>query len=105
MFWGKIKSFKSKVKSLKLGCNIVFSFRGKHWCIEKKYEAFEESEFLFEGQVSKSSAYQVENQLFPGELDRGTPVIIKENDRNTVIGETGVIVMALIENGKSSSER
>lgn len=75
-------------KIFKVGCKIVFSFRGKHWCIEKKYEAFEESEFLFEGQVSKSSSYQVANQLFPGELDRGTPVIIKENDRNTVIGNT-----------------
>ena len=43
---------------------------------------------MFEGQVSKSSSYQVANQLFPGELDRGTPVIIKENDRYTVIGDT-----------------
>ena len=65
----------------------LFLFRGKHWCFAKKKESFEESEFSFGGQVTKSSPNQVHDQLFPGDLDRGTPLVIKENDRNTIIGK------------------
>ena len=66
-----------------------FNFRGKHWCLEKKFESFEEAEFSFSGQVSKSRyPTQVNDQLFPGDLDKGTPLVIKEGEgnKNTIIG-------------------
>ena len=76
----------------------LFLFRGKHWCFAKKKESLQESEFSFEGQVTKSSPTPVDDQLFPGDLDRGTPLVIKENDRNTIIGK-GLCMTPLLTQG------
>ena len=76
----------------------LFLFRGKHWCFAKKKESLQESEFSFEGQVTKSSPTPVDDQLFPGDLDRGTPLVIKENNRNTIIGK-GLCMTPLLTQG------
>ena len=49
----------------------------------------EEAEFSFGGQVSKSQyPTQVNDQLFPGDLDKGTPLVVKEGEgnKNTILG-------------------
>ena len=57
--------------------------------MEYKSESFEESEFFIEPNIpiTKSNPVPLNHQLFPGDLDRGTPMVIKENERNTIIGK------------------
>ena len=55
--------------------------------MEYKSESFEESEFLIAAQITKSQPVHLNDQLFPGDLDRGTPMVIKENNKNTIIGK------------------
>ena len=68
---------------------IVF-FRGKHFCVDKTKVTFKERIFeyshTFDGGVRFNREEQVVDQLFPGHRDRGTPLIVKENGKNTVIG-------------------
>ena len=72
---------------LKFSMYLHYISRGKHWCMEYKSESFEESEFYIASQITKSQPVQLNDQLFPGDLDRGTPLVIKENNRNTIIGK------------------
>ena len=55
--------------------------------MEYKSESYDESEFYIAAQITKSRPVQLNDQLFPGDLDRGTPMVIKENERNTIIGK------------------
>ena len=65
----------------------LYISRGKHWCMEYKSESYDESEFYIAAKITKSSPVQLNDQLFPGDLDRGTPLVIKENNKNTIIGK------------------
>ena len=81
-------------------------FRGKHLCLpEKKKVAFSQKEYRFtfkwfdswdQGTIIHSNIWGVDDitdpieedvtQQFPGDLDRGTPLIVKENNKNTIAG-------------------
>ena len=76
-------------------------FRGKHWCgYVKKDVKFEETDYIFHERnypqygnikgvhrITKSRyPNKVYNQIFPGFLDRGSPLIIPENRKNTIVG-------------------
>ena len=69
---------------------IKLYFRGKHFCADKTTVTFKQKIFeysnTFAGGVRLKTENHVANQLFPGFLDRGTPLIVKENGKNTVIG-------------------
>ena len=74
-------------------------FRGKHWCIpgqptDKFFQR--EYKFVYEriggklgvtrvDKIFKPDPY-VKDQKFPGFLDRGTPLVITENERHTIVG-------------------
>ena len=58
-------------------------------CINKQYESFNEVKtfsYSRDGNTNAVFKTDFDNVLFPGVLDRGTPLIIKENGRNTVLG-------------------
>ena len=65
-------------------------FRGKHLCTVRNFASFDELEYVFTelgGQHHQSQHPSVEsNQLFPGYLDIGTPLIIKKWGRYIIIG-------------------
>ena len=81
-------------------------FRGKHLCLpEKKKVAFSQKEYRFtfkwfdswdQGTIIHSNIWGVDDitdpieedvtQQFPGDLDRGTPLIVEENNKNTIAG-------------------
>ena len=65
-----------------------FSFRGKHLCIDKQYGDISQTEFFFEDDhiIYSKPSTTFRRQPFQGVLDRGTPLIINENGRNTVLG-------------------
>ena len=68
--------------------NMYFSFRGKHLCIDKQYGDISQTEFFFEDDhiIYSKPSTTFRRQPFQGVLDRGTPLIINENGRNTVLG-------------------
>ena len=68
--------------------NMHFSFRGKHLCIDKQYGDISQTEFFFEDDhiIYSKPSTTFRRQPFQGVLDRGTPLIINENGRNTVLG-------------------
>ena len=53
-------------------------FSGKHLCVEKSYVKYQND---MPGQDD-----EVDNIELPGDLDEGSPLVIEENGRNTVIG-------------------
>ena len=66
-------------------------FRGKHLCVDKNYATFKQVEYKYTesgGRLYKNEFRSMDSdQLFPGYLDIGTPLIIKKYyDRNTIIG-------------------
>ena len=63
-------------------------FRGKHLCIDRNLAHFSEVQYQFSllGRHPTKTRSVDRDQLFPGYLDRGTPLIIKRWGRNTIIG-------------------
>ena len=71
----------------------MYIFRGKHWCIpeQPKIKVLQkEYEFVYKqfwGKFGVSRVNMKEDpQQFPGFLDRGTPLVITENERHTIVG-------------------
>ena len=58
-------------------------------CINKQFVSFKDLRtytYSPDGNTNANFKTDVENVLLPGVFDRGTPLIIKENGRNTVLG-------------------
>ena len=68
--------------------NVYFCFRGRHLCIDKQYGDISQTEFSYADDyyVSSKPTTWLRRQPFQGVLDRGTPLIINENGRMTVLG-------------------
>ena len=63
--------------------------------MENKSVTYQESEFSFSGQITKSNTVEISGSgvRFPGALDRGTPLVIKENNKNTIIGKNTLLII------------
>ena len=62
--------------------------------MENNSVTYEESEFSFNGQITKSNPVEISGPAvrFPGALDRGTPLVIKENEKHTIIGKNTLFI-------------
>ena len=93
-----------KVNILKIYIHISKTtsiFRGKHWCLDKDvHVTLEDREFIFVyrtyhihhiggtgvWKIDRSQPKQLENQVFPGVKDLGTPLVTNEYGHNTIVG-------------------
>ena len=83
-------------------------FRGKHWCGIVAKVNFEETDYTFQydwylppfngvgynilRRITKSRyPNTVYNQIFPGFLDRGSPLIIQENKNNKYVNKNTIV--------------
>ena len=62
--------------------------------MENKTASYEEADFSFGEQITKTDPVVISGfgVGFPGDLDRGTPLVKKENDRHTIIGKNICII-------------
>ena len=74
-------------------------------CINKQIESFNDVRtysYSPDGNTNAAFKTDINNVLFPGVLDRGTPLIIKENGRNTVLGIFHKMISGLKQQGPLS---